>query len=750
MILANGINNIIKIGDGNSKQASINQDKLAKLSYILTTGLYKDPVSAVICELVNNMIDSIIESGKDNPAIIELKNENNNYSITFTDRGIGLSLETFETVVMSYLTSTKENNNDTIGSFGLGSKSSLSLERPAEWTIRKDGVENKLLFYKGENFAEYDLIYTKPTTEEDGVSIKINIKSFNEYYDFQQKAKAKLGFYDGVILIINNKIVENEIFRNDLFQWSSMSSISSVHITLKDVLYDIDYEALGIPRLDIPIALRFNLTDGLIPTPSRESYITNEPTKKLILERIKQVANYFITKYNETHNERETFLEAYNEIGNIYKKVDLVNKTFHINNIIPYGDIPVFELKVKDTSVNDLSYYKRCNYFFPELSVIAKIDYGRWLTKHLYYNNTKSYFLDNGIKVIIVNKYPERNVKTYFLEKYKNVIFVKEHSISFLRKIKDIKKWGILNTKDSIKEFLFIEAQLKSNFICERNIEEKEEYIEWLKNKKLKQVEERKFKINEGTYVSKSINKQEGDITLMYAQKSVTRRNDFYSFEAKAFPIKDLSKSKFLTVLFDKEDKEQATLFTLGLPKNSRLKVALIGKREKTKLPNIHNFKTLLQMQSEGNKKFRQIVTAELISQLVNDIDNISRTDSLNPFIKTLMEDCNKLKEYKKVYYISLDNVVWNSMKAIAIEQGLFDHSIYSTYLKVKEQIDLLDFITLLKEPYYKDTTETKEKRSKCITRFLIYGKKYKNTWDNFELIEKQPIFEPVLEEIQF
>jgi hypothetical protein len=53
------------IGEQTSKKATLNAEKIAKLSYMLTEGLYTDPISATLVELTNNAMDAVIESGKD-------------------------------------------------------------------------------------------------------------------------------------------------------------------------------------------------------------------------------------------------------------------------------------------------------------------------------------------------------------------------------------------------------------------------------------------------------------------------------------------------------------------------------------------------------------------------------------------------------------------------------------------------------------------------------------------------------------
>ncbi len=52
MIIDNQRNGILEVyGEHSGKVATINQDKLAKLQYILTEGLYSDPMGATIVEI---------------------------------------------------------------------------------------------------------------------------------------------------------------------------------------------------------------------------------------------------------------------------------------------------------------------------------------------------------------------------------------------------------------------------------------------------------------------------------------------------------------------------------------------------------------------------------------------------------------------------------------------------------------------------------------------------------------------------
>lgn len=735
-----------------STQMTIDPDSVGILMDFLSKNIYSDYEGSTVRETVSNAFDSHVSIDSKEPILVKLEKINSNWEFSVEDFGSGMNQDIVDNVIKKYLKSTKRNCDKQLGQKGIGFKCPLAYTagQPFFFIGRKDDIETKWMMYEAEEGNNIDTIYEKETTEKNGVKVIVPLKSYSDAATFSKKIREQLSYFKGVYVVDEYRTFDNnfKIFENNLFSWSEIQNDNYVHISLGQVYYPLEFSKLGISSIYIPIAINIGLNDGIEPVLSREAITYTPHAKTVILNKIKEVANYFITKYNENTQEKETFFEAFPFIGKSSKYVTLAEREFCINDIIQYGDIPLNELKVKNINLLDLTYYKRCDYFFPELNPIVDNNYDSWKRKHLY-KSTKDYFLNNGRKIVVVDKFPERRVKTFLQEKYKNqnILIVKQSHVSFFRKIKNIKRYGILDTKEKLKEFLFIENQLRENFTYELNIEDTQEYIDWLEVEKEYQKQRRKEKAKDPYYVSKSLNKEEGDVTIHYSKKT----NGKYTFEAQAYPIKNLHKNKFLTIYFDKEEKEIAKDFISefrddeGRRKNtSNIRIALVGKREKTKLQNLHNFKNIYQMMSEGNKKFRQIVTAELINELLQDKDAVEKFKSLKPYLNKISEDLKLLISYRSHHLRSLDNEVWNAMRIVAREQNLFDFSIYDVYLRVKQHIDLLDFASLLESPSYRESQETTLKREKAITRFLLFGKKYKNAFDDFELIEKK-VEEPEL-----
>jgi hypothetical protein len=63
------------------------------------------------------------------------------------------------------------------------------------------------------------------------------------------------------------------------------------------VYYPLDFDKIGASRISFPIALRFSLTDGIYPTPNRESIRYTQEAKEIIKAKLADVADYFINKY---------------------------------------------------------------------------------------------------------------------------------------------------------------------------------------------------------------------------------------------------------------------------------------------------------------------------------------------------------------------------------------------------------------------------------------------------------------------
>lgn len=761
MIIGDKKADIEVVGQNTSKKATISQDKMAKLQYLLTKGLYKDPQTAVIAEWTNNGVDSIVQAGKspvENPVVVSIEKNKANVSqwiFSVEDKGTGLDDRDFEDICMNYLESTKDGDNDCIGAFGIGMKSFLSLERPATFRCRKNGKERTYMVYEGEEFVNYDLISEVDTTEENGVKAELILTSWGEYQSFVKKAKAKLAYYDTVVLTIDTKVVDNKIFRNELFQWADLNEDKTMHLCLKDVYYPIDWVSLGIRALNTPVTLRFNLGEGITPTPSRESYITTEATKQLILAKIGEVATWFVKKYNsENKYQYDNFFEAYDKIDNNVYNVEVEGVKFHINELLPYSAEKIPDLEVKGISLNTPSFYKgRRSDLVSEWKPVGYHSRGgTWYNKIKHHTSLAAYVFIERNHPILLSVIPVGNVKNYLKEKYNSpslFIIMGEKRIlgttkfnqqlSSYRQTLQLRDVPKANRRALIQEWQFVRDSISSTFIDETNLLNSQGYLDWLQKKKA----DLKAKRMSPDYVG--LNKKAGDVTIGYC--SPTKFG--MAFKKAIHKVDKLRGYDFLTVMSTAGDNlDRVKMIAEMLQHNHKTLFSFVGKKEIKKIPQNPQFITLNQFIMDS-KPFKRLASAILFESVIDDFENLrrNREELFLTCLSTLEKDYLTLKEYTEANFKDTgDDEVKGYILQAAKDNDLFDKQLWDVYLRLKEAVIKYDFVTCLKTPGTYDV-EAQKKYKRIIAQMLLFRKRYYNDLPENVEIEVKVIPDKVAEQ---
>lgn len=755
MIIEEAVKDTVVVGEDDSKKAKISQDKLAKLQYLLTKGLYKDPITAVIAEWTNNGIDSVVQAGKspiENPVMVSInKNDKGQFIFKVEDTGIGLDDNDFENICMNYLESTKEDDNDTIGHFGIGMKSFLSLERSATFTCRKAGIERKYVVYEGAEFVNFSLVHEKPTTEPSGVIAELVINGYSERELFINKAKAKLAYYDTAVIVIDGIPVISEIHRSELFQWSSLNRNQNMHISLKDVYYPIDWEALGISAISVPISIRLGLGDGLTPTPSRESYITNDKVKKILLDKIKAIADWFTNKYNDNVGEFTNFIDAYQFIGNTNYKVKVNTQEILINPLVPFSKHKIQEPKIKGITLRDAMFYKKiCKHFLQDHSLVAFITSDGT-------NRIKNVILETCIyfskyKTVNVAGNFVGNVREFIKNKYgKNVLYLRNNG--FKRKlggVPDNKRFisaGYYDTNDTyynilelgrykkekwrslIDEYNLVVSQIFSTFGDERKVDTTQQYVTWLADKQATIKAKRAAGYISSTY--NGLNKQTGDVTMAYSYERYGKAH----YKKEAVAISSLTNNHFVTVVLTEDEAEEAKPYVLHNA-SPNVKFAVVGKLERKKLPINHQFITFKQYISMDSKPFMRLASSILYNRAVKEYEKLSahKNGVFKMCVQTLVKDIETLSDYiSKNFKYCGDAKMESIILEAADEHNLYDKEIWDVYDRVRKNMKKFDFVSILAEPDYYDT-ENQKRYQTVINQLLLFRKKYYNDLDGIEI----------------
>lgn len=318
---------------------------LSKIINIVTTQLYSNPIGSIVRELTSNCFDAHIKLQQlrrlhegyedyvyDQPVIVQYSEEEGQGFVTFIDVGTGLSPEQMEDIYINIGESDKENDNDAIGYYGLGSKSFLSYTPSADVVTIVDGIKYSYIVYKNpDGLLTYDLLYEQETDEHSGTSVKLNIgnKRYQKlgyivpdkgYVDYDWRAEDFLKFRKEIINQLHyfdNVYTQGFDLENDYRLYEAetfkirtgVNPFTELHIILGKVAYPINWEFLGRESIKIPIGIKFSIGELMVP-PNRESVQYEENKIDFINQKIDSCIEEIRTRYNKNSTEVDT-LEEY-------------------------------------------------------------------------------------------------------------------------------------------------------------------------------------------------------------------------------------------------------------------------------------------------------------------------------------------------------------------------------------------------------------------------------------------------------
>ena len=156
----------------------------AKSFEILSSGLYTDPITAIVRELSCNAYDShVCANQTEVPFTIHLPNALEPY-LSIRDYGTGLCDEDVLVLYTTYFDSTKTMSNDMIGALGLGSKSPFSYATGYDVVSIHDGIKSSYyMFINDTGIPDVAKMTSGPTDERNGLVVTIGIdpNDFNQF-----------------------------------------------------------------------------------------------------------------------------------------------------------------------------------------------------------------------------------------------------------------------------------------------------------------------------------------------------------------------------------------------------------------------------------------------------------------------------------------------------------------------------------------------------------------------------------------
>ena len=714
--------------EGESQESigmSLDLDSAQILMQMLSKNLYSDSIGSTIRECASNALDSHRRAGVKKPIVVSFKpNENNTYEFSVEDFGIGLDADDVRNIISKYGKSTKRNSNTELGMMGLGFKAPLAYSSSFYFVCRKDGMERKYMMYEGEDTNTIDLLYEKATTEANGVKVIVPVNHYDKR-DFQDKIKEQLAYFEDVYFdcldVVNNNFV---IFRGDDFQFSEINTDRYLHICLDNVYYPIDFQKIGISALQFPIALRFSLTDGLFPTPNRESIRYTKEAKEIILKKIGTIADYFTGKYNESVEDTDDIkhiFDYYNSSSRYVKGFS--NGNYDISTLSTYASININAPKMKGVELLDLKKLTRVKeYILGEYEV--KFELGnRKMSEKKRWNDVDYRYIKEGSHYI----YSERisgKMKDYLKsilpsnEKFRFVKLKKQFKLGKLNRASDYNTYISLLELSSypksqwrqvIKEFQTILSGITSKFI---NLDAIEIPQDWIDARKKQRI------TVSGNNVASSAPRRiklKGEIVGKKAEKLeryVDGKN--CKWVSTTYKLENIHSMGSLVVYGGASDVEKMdALYKLVDGHRMQTKITFIqfSERELKNLETIsvHNWMKLETFMKGENKPFKRLVTAYLIYLLRKQNDDVfERRDRLKSISEDLVNKLDILFDYEKKNHYHGNETIYTAMLEIATANNLFDGDIYPIYLEIKALTEKLVFLQPLcdKLNYYKQEND--------------------------------------------
>lgn len=315
------------LGVSKSQNFGFSKDAEEMIFTMFTKNIYSNPIGSVVREITSNCFDSHKEANVNDPVIVKLTKENGQHYISFIDVGVGMSPERISKVYAQYFNSTKRNDNNQIGGFGIGGKTPLAYTESFFIITTFNGFTYTYSIRKGTKSPVLDLLDRTKTTNRNGTTVKIPIKS-QDVSVFEHEINRQLYYFENVIFEGFSPNVKNDyqIIEGKNFLYRGNNLYSYTHICLGRVAYPIDFNVLDpdesnewyAGNWNVPVAIKLEIGDVNV-TVSREAIDYTEETKKLIKKKLKAVKEEMRAMLIEQHAKLESLEDFYRMENDPYR-----------------------------------------------------------------------------------------------------------------------------------------------------------------------------------------------------------------------------------------------------------------------------------------------------------------------------------------------------------------------------------------------------------------------------------------------
>lgn len=297
-----------------AKSKSFGFEVNGKAFKALFSDIYTNKIGSVVREIGSNCRDAHIDAGcPDVPFEIEVHSGTLDASyIEFTDYGTGMSSDTIEKLYTSFFSSSKDQDNEAIGGFGIGSKSPLAYTDSFTVTSIKDGYKNVAMITKQDNMPKYKLLVKDVPVEDRNstiVRIPIDVHDADRFVD---EIYEQLRYLPVLPIVKTNVAHDNKFPTFDYVgeNYKIESNVpSGVILCIGGIGYRLNRRIRGIFAdknlvLDIPIG-------SLEVTLSRESYVQTPESDDLVNKHYFNAAIDFEKKLLEWSQNKDWVIDNF-------------------------------------------------------------------------------------------------------------------------------------------------------------------------------------------------------------------------------------------------------------------------------------------------------------------------------------------------------------------------------------------------------------------------------------------------------
>lgn len=686
-----------------SKQIGIAKGKEGKILGLLSD-LYKNRFAFCV-ELISNAWDSHIEAQcTDTPIEMNLEQKNTgNYVISFIDRGVGIDAERAE-VMFSYGDSTKEEDEDSLGHFGLGAKSPLAYHlRQFDVSSVKDGVYRKWLVSKDAmNKPVSNLLLEVEAPDNPNrtvVSVILDKEDVEGRWSKEiDLSKPIFNFIREKTLYFDNLVYTGEleslnnvkiVTYNNKYKIRDDVSSGELGFLLGQVYYRIDYKELEIDRVDIPCVFTVPLTAHVEPTLTREDVHYTEHTKKYLIDRINEFKKW-IQSYINTKTHLKTYDEYLTKDRYDSIKLERCELVYRPNYSYP-------EKKLLEENFPEFSNYNEFNIIECFLKWEYDIRGGKKFSTKRKWNRLDfdRYLLKTDRASTVTDKYLKQqgNYQVFSKRTKKDIIYqLSRNLIKFRHYSKNTNRFFYRNNNYRISTLIKAVARVVGMKI------NRYEHI-------VIPTATRQAILNP---VRTRYVKGDDEVTTYLCRKHSNYYNYAPVFDKYTETIEQLKKEKTTTYYStDKDTVSKGWMFNNNILK--RCNFVRISKKDVKKIESLKNFKKVEELIApvKWNKNFNKIVTNMLLKQFRSKYSFFfNQTGFIRKFSSTLADELLELDNlYDKIDRDKIsrsnfnDNYMFKEFMLqtikLAKDNNHINLELWTKMETVKKQLDKLHVLTV-------------------------------------------------------